>query len=37
MMQETSSVKFTGHSAYVAMSTESHGVKTDGFLYPNLM
>ena len=29
--------KFTSHSAYVATSTESHGVKIDGFLYPNFM
>ena len=27
----------TSHSAYVATSTESHGVKIDGFLYPNFM
>ena len=27
----------TSHSAYVAMSTELHGVKIDGFLYPNKM
>ena len=27
----------TSHSAYVAMSTELHGVKIDGFLYPNFM
>ena len=26
---------FTSHSAYVAASTELHGVKIDGFLYPN--
>ena len=25
------------HSAYVATSTESHGVKIDGFLHPNFM
>ena len=25
------------HSAYVATSTELHGVKIDGFLYPNFM
>ena len=28
---------FTSHSAYVATSTESKGVKIDGFLYPNFM
>ena len=28
---------YTSHSAYVAMSTESHGVKINGFLYPNFM
>ena len=27
----------TSHSAYVATSTESNGVKIDGFLYPNFM
>ena len=27
----------TSHSAYVATSTESHGVKIHGFLYPNFM
>ena len=27
----------TSHSAYVATSTESHGLKIDGFLYPNFM
>ena len=28
---------YTSHSAYVATSTELHGVKIDGFLYPNFM
>ena len=28
---------WTGHSAYVAMSTESERVKIDWFLYPNFM
>ena len=28
---------FTSHSAYVGTSTESEGVKIDGFLYPNFM
>ena len=27
----------TSHSAYVATLTELHGVKIDGFLYPNFM
>ena len=27
----------TSHSAYDATSTESNGVKIDGFLYPNFM
>ena len=27
----------TSHSAYVATSTELHGVKIDGVLYPNFM
>ena len=27
----------TSHSAYVVTSTKSHGVKIDGFLYPNSM
>ena len=27
----------TSHSAYVVTSTKSHGVKIDGFLYPNFM
>jgi hypothetical protein len=27
----------TSHSAYVATSIESNGVKIDGFLYPNFM
>jgi hypothetical protein len=27
----------TSHSAYVATSTELHGVKIDGFLYPNFI
>ena len=27
----------TGHSAYVATSTKSNGVKIDGFFYPNFM
>ena len=27
----------TSHSAYVATSTEFHGVKINGFLYPNYM
>ena len=27
----------TSHSAYVARSTKLHGVKIDGFLYPNFM
>ena len=30
-------ITLTGHSAYVATSTESDGVKVDGFLYPNFM
>ena len=29
--------KGTSHSAYVATSTETSGVKIDGFLHPNLM
>ena len=29
--------QITSHSAYVATSTESQGVKIDGFLYPNFM
>ena len=29
--------KYTSHSAYVATSTKSDGVKIDGFLYPNFM
>ena len=29
--------EYTSHSAYVATSTESNGVKIDGFLYPNYM
>ena len=29
--------QLTSHSAYVATSTELHGVKIDGFLYPNFM
>ena len=29
--------KGTSHSAYVATSAESHGVKIDGCLYPNFM
>ena len=28
---------YTSHSAYDATSTESNGVKIDGFLYPNFM
>ena len=27
----------TSHSAYVATSNESDGLKIDGFFYPNLM
>ena len=29
--------KLTSHSAYVATSTESYGVKINGFFYPNFM
>ena len=29
--------KLTSHSAYVATSTESYGVKIDGFLHPNFV
>ena len=28
---------YTSHSAYVATSTELHGVKIDGCLYPSFM
>ena len=31
------SLLYTSHSAYVATSTELHGVKIDGFLYSNFM
>ena len=29
--------RYTSHSAYVATSTESEGVKMDGFLYRNFI
>ena len=29
--------QITSHSAYIATSTESDGVKIDGFLFPNFM
>ena len=36
-LEDTWVAQNTSHSAYVATLTESHGVKIDGFLYPDFM